>query len=53
MIIQTELGLISFSGPRGVIFLTKPRDCPTCKRAVMILVNEGGKTRCTTCPEET
>lgn len=52
MIIQTKIGVICQSDEaKATIFLKEAIECPTCKRAVMILINEGGSTRCTTCPE--
>ena len=35
----------------GVVAVHEPIACPGCQRAVMLLVNRGGSTRCVECDE--
>jgi hypothetical protein len=39
-------------GGAGVVAVTEPIACPGCQRAVMLLVNRGGSTRCVECDEQ-
>lgn len=54
MLTETSIGVIATTANgKGVIFLKEPMTCKVCNREVMILINEAGSTRCTTCPEPT
>lgn len=51
----TPLAVISFrvidGVPAALVFLPAAVRCADCRRVTMIVVNTGGRTRCTPCAE--